>query len=451
MKAYLILIVILFFIQTGLSIDLDDRVPVEDILEKIENNTTIEYHDALIYGNFSEDLLDLPLCRIRPNDAGIGISTNGKQVNSTIRLINCSVDIALNLSNIVFNKELDFTNSTFNEDVSFTGTQFNQNVRFNEAHFKKNANFFGSNFGGIASFWGAQFDKRGDFYGSVFNGPCYFGNAKLKGYSNFININFKDNYAEFAGTNISGNVDFYHSRFGSKASFENARIGGNSNFNDVIFGGLAQFADSRFSGKGEFINTSFNGNANFKGSFFGKEVSFLESKFNKTTTVDFSGSQFVGYFFGWNSIRNAFKSDEATQLALIKNLKEHGLYSDADDCYFSYRYSYMSTLIDYLGWKSCGFGVRPLQTLYFAFGILFIFGLIFFKFDVVRDLSGIPKTPWDKLRDCFFFSALLFFTLHPPKNLDYMPNWRLAVLLEDILGWLVMALFIVTLGNVIIR
>jgi hypothetical protein len=309
---------------------------------------------------------------------------------------------------------------------------------FGNAIFEKMVNFSDSSFSDkVASFRNSSFREEAIFTDAEFEGLADFKSARFENFAALDKIKF-DFVADFSESLFEGNANFDGSQFGDLASFWK------THFNAPVF-----FTNTSFKGNAIDLEHRWGGIADFSYAQFNKPVYFYNSTWNgKASFID---TQFNHYIRDWNSIKNAFKSDEVTHLGLIKNLREHGLYGDADDCYFSYRYSYMSTPLDYLGWISCGFGVRPLRTLLFAFGIIMIFGVIFFKFNVVQYLNCIPKTSSDKLKDSLFFSALLFFTLHPPKNWEYMPNWRLAILLEDILGWLVMALFIVTLGNIIIR
>lgn len=217
---------------------------------------------------------------------------------------------------------------------------------------------------------------------------------------------------------------------------------------------------------------------------------------------------------GWEEIKNALDCDEASYLVLVKNFREHGQFKEADDCYYIYRYINMNSLSDFLSWISCGFGVRPLYTVYLSFIFIILFGFFYwigngiYKLSVPhqlqedipgkcrrwnlhliwislivyikqlvkylndmprrflnflrasrpRDISKIPDRLWHKsfeahlsLNDSLYFSALVFFTLHPPHGWEYSRRWRYVVLLEDILGGIFITLFIVTLSNIMIR
>jgi hypothetical protein len=45
----------------------------------------------------------------------------------------------------------------------------------------------------------------------------------------------------------------------------------------------------------------------------------------------------------------------------------------------------------------------------------------------------------------------MFFVALPPPAWNLQGRWKYVVLVEDVLGWMLMTLFVVTLGNVMIR
>jgi len=365
------------------------EVSAKKILGQINNGESIIYDHVKIKGDL-----------ILEKKSSLNVIT------SSIKITNSEIHGNFDLRNTIFKREINFSNSIFiNYVTSFRNSTFNGHAIFSNSEFQGLADFKLSRFENAASFNRVKFKYVADFSESIFKGNANFSE------SDFYNL-----------------VSFWKTYFNAPVFFTYSNFRGNGVYLAHRWGGIADFSYAKFNQPVYFYNSTWNGSA-----------SFIDTQFNH-------------YVRGWTYLRKSFKSDEATHLGLIKNFKDHGLYDDADDCYYLYRYSYMSSLLDYLGWISCGFGVKPLRTLGFAFGIILIFALVFLKFKVIQyPDSSIPKTSWEALKDCLFFSALLFFTLYPPKNWDYMHNWRLVILLEDIMGWLVMALFIVTLGNGIIR
>ena len=171
--------------------------------------------------------------------------------------------------------------------------------------------------------------------------------------------------------------------------------------------------------------------------------------------------------------------------------------------------------IDILAWLTCGYGVRPGYTLAWSFVLITIFGIAFWAgngihriampyqenahegggnrwsissicclpfnkiLNILRRILGAPKTlkkiPGTLLKirpstlrrllgrilnasfvtdlsfkDTLYFSTMVFVS-QPPHDWRPKEGWKYAVMLEDVLGWLLLALFLVTLGNVMIR
>ena len=54
------------------------------------------------------------------------------------------------------------------------------------------------------------------------------------------------------------------------------------------------------------------------------------------------------------------------------------------------------------------------------------------------------------LKDALYFSTMVFISM-PPHDWQPKEGWKYWVVLEGVLGWLLLALFLVILGNVMIR
>lgn len=305
---------------------------------------------------------------------------------------------------------VSFNNSDFSEICDFHNTKFSKNIYFKNSIFHRAAYFNGSEFNLSSKFIGSDFGDLALFRGSKFHNSAWFGDSKFENVADFRNCQF-DLYAYFGGSKFKKTSLFEGSKFKDTALFQG------SEFNESSF----QYC-------------KFDGYADYRSS----EI---------RSFIDFSNSRFNSYFYGWDYLQDCFRCDEEAYLLAIENLRNHGQLSESDDCYYTYRLTYMSNFADFISLVTCGFGVRPLNT--FVLGIVFIilFGLLYFKLGAVRKLNDAKVSIWDNI----FFSALLFFTLHPPKHWDYKESLAWIILLEDIIGWITMALFIVTLGNVIIR
>jgi hypothetical protein len=306
-------------------------------------------------------------------------------------------------------------------------------------------------------FIGADFNKWASFQGAKFN-LGYFQQANFKGASVFDEAKF-NGYAEFSG----------------------------AKFEDVV-----SFSRSEFNGEVLFIDVDFVKDASFDGCKFDRNLNLLRLKFSRL-------------IIDWDSIKNGLIADGPVYLALIKNFKDLEQSDDADNCFYQYRKWKQdqkglgwSKLLDMIAWQSCGYGVRPSHALTWSFVIIFLFGIFFwignsiYKSSTLEDMPtiatnrtiyeylnhlinlarSVPKSA-PKLRpgsigqiltsisrrsftvelsfkDTLYFSTMAFIS-RPPQYWLPRGNWRYLVMAEGILGWLFLALFIVTLVNVMIR
>jgi len=376
-------------------------------------------------------------------------------------------------------------------------------VCFNNTIFLDSVNFQGSNFGGDSWFCGAEFSSGdADFRGAEFSG----------GRADFKDVEFSGGDADFEDANFpGGDANFEDAVFwDGDANFENAVFSyGDANFKDAEFsGGDANFEDAEFSGgDANFEDAEFSGgDANFENAVFsGGDAYFYGAEFSGGE-ADFWDAEFSGtVFIDWYLIDKQI-CDDVTYLYLVRNFRETGQFKSADDCYYDYRkqsmaenYPSWSTFTDFLAWITCGFGVRPSYTLYWSLSIVFFFGLAFWLGNgiyrytppknkrvfektwtvcdvcsellhmfmaILKGILHLPKnilitlfnlmrrkisfTTSLSLKDGLYFSSLVFVS-QPPHDWRPKEGWKYAVMVEDTLGWLLLALFLVTLGNVMIR
>jgi hypothetical protein len=173
----------------------------------------------------------------------------------------------------------------------------------------------------------------------------------------------------------------------------------------------------------------------------------------------------------WSTLKDALSADGLTYIKLIKNFREIEQFEDADAAYYQYRrlsqvnkkWSY-SKLGDLLAWVSCGYGVKPWNAAALAVVIILIFIPIYGLRGGIRrskendekdekdeeDVSSGRKT-WNAFVDAFYFSMVTFTTIGYGDLYPADRYRKVAVTIEGLLGWLILALFIVTLANVMIR
>ena len=134
-------------------------------------------------------------------------------------------------------------------------------------------------------------------------------------------------------------------------------------------------------------------------------------------------------------------------------------FKDADDAYHQYRrlsqadkkWSF-SKLGDIFMWLSCGYGVKPQYTIIMAVVIILIFTIIYWFGNGIRRLKENDEGGKEDVSFCdaFYFSVVTFTTVGYG---DWYPKdrYRKFVMIEGLVGWLILALFLVTLANVMIR
>jgi len=112
-----------------------------------------------------------------------------------------------------------------------------------------------------------------------------------------------------------------------------------------------------------------------------------------------NNSDFNRLIVDWCTIKNRLDhNNNAVYKALIKNFKELDQSQDADDCYFTYRYKFMLSSLDFLSLISCGYGVRWTHTLLFGLMCLGIFGAYYFRKSQRYELNR---------RDALLLSAII--------------------------------------------
>lgn len=248
--------------------------------------------------------------------------------------------------------------------------------------------------------------------------------------------------ANFEETVFSGNVDFVNSIFDGEVYFKNSRFYGdvrfpgsqflkNIYFTNVIFYRDAVFERITIKEFAYFIESFFNGRVLLNISRIYK-IRFRDVNFGIKSIISLKDSEFNRIYVNWESIKNALNFEGnggAVYLALVKNFKTIEQFEDADNCYHQYREESRkskrfyhkdvtglsldwSKFIDWLSKLSCGYGVRLRFPLAYIIFLILIYILIL-----------LEAEHWD------FGRALM----------------------EGILGWLLMPLFVVVLARKLIR
>ena len=300
-------------------------------------------------------------------------------------------------------------------------------------------------FAGYANFWDANFTGPTDFVHAYFAGDADFKDANFAGPTDFEYANFAG-YANFKDANFTGPAGFKDANFTGPAGFWDANFAGPTDFEYAKFAGPAGFWDANFAGYAGFNYTEFD-KVFFTGTLFTK-ISLVESNFNQMNVE-------------WSTLKDALTCDGLTYIKLIKNFREMEQFEDADAAYYQYRQlsqankKWSSKLIDVVAGASCGYGVKPERALMLSFVLIMVFTFVYWLGDGIRRLkenNGDKNrvSRWAAFYNAFYFSVVTFTTVGYG---DWYPEdrYRIVVMIEGVLGWLLLALFIVTLANVMIR
>jgi uncharacterized protein YjbI with pentapeptide repeats len=479
---YLLIIIVSSAVISGSDAVALDPVKAEEIMVQIQQAVPVNYDNVVVEGY----LHLMPANRSELNDSDNSDQATGEHIGN-VRL---PVRSSIKITNSIMEGNIDFDYADFQDEVSFEGTNFTKGLSLRGSVFRNNSIFKGAEFGDYVNFWMAEFDNDASFENVLFKGYADFRCAKFDKIAVFLGNQFyKD--AKFYKSEFNGLAYFSMSRFHGDASFGDTQFRETANFDYCIFDKYSDFRYANFGGDADFRGAQFQGSADFRNSILRGDSDFQEAKYG--TDFDVRGMKFSILMVNWPSIGDYVISDGPVYLQLIKNFKNLEQFDDAYSCYYKYRlfsmdkrgWSDAEKYLDALAWLTCGFGVRPSFTILWMMIMIVLFAIMYWAIDVFKEqpypfagnfplnmqkatimdaatdiFRELPiqyasnpskKTRSTTIVDALIFSAALFFTLPPP--LDYIKSRRFRILyvLEDITGWLIMALFLVTLLNIIIR
>jgi len=410
-----LMLLILFIIAAakGASIPLKE-VSAEEVIGKINRSEPVEYDHVIIKGDLSIEKANLQKKKVELISLGPYpgvIPLYAPVVNSSIRINDSYID-----------GPTDFESSIFKGEVNFEKTEFNNYSRFQASQFNGTANFAGSKFNGNAQFGYSQFNSPLYFYNTIFNEDV-----------------------EFEGAKFNDVVSFWGSRFNKDADFTYSHF----------FGDYIDFGNSTFCGYVDLSDSKFKGDTYFTGAHFDKSI---DLRYSDLVQLDPNLLH-----LDWCSFQGHLIYDEILFISFINKFKDRGQFEDARNCYYDYRNERRILelnsgikLMDYLAWLSCGYGVHPSYT--FTWGGFFIifFGIIYWRGKCFR-ISSYPFMQFSskfrivkEILQNIYFSLLIFFHINQSINLYPSKYWKYVVTFENILGWFLLALFMVVLVNVMI-
>lgn len=434
------------------------------------------------------------------------LKLEGPQYNPII-ITNSAIRGNVSGKGITFYSNVDFSNTTFEKDAIFNESKFMAEANFNASRFYGTASFNMSRFpeggtfdfvyfGDLADFANVWFDKFGTFYNATFTGDALFYLSEFNGaYANFEWTRHKKTadfsgsqfnaYSSFEGAIFEESSDFLSSRFSHGANFAEVMFLGNTTFTKSHFAEDSMFSDAAFSKMANFENAKFDGptyfdaaqfhddvrfnNAQFlapaemTGARFDKDLEMNSTKiskmaldgsvFNKSSKLFLAKADINKLMVSWSLIKDILSFDTSAYLSLVKNYKDLGQSNEANDCYYEYRYLNQnnkaigfSKLLDVVAWLSCGYGVKPHYALYCGLIVILVFSAVLL---LGRGVDGFHDLHGRQLLMASLYYSTIAFTANS-KGLPLKGNYKYMGIAEGIIGWLLMALFLVTLGRLMI-
>jgi len=396
----------------------------------------------------------------------------------------------------------DFWSADFSGIAYFIGANFGSDADFGYADFDDNTNFWCANFSDNASFWGADFGDNTNFWCANFSDNASFGDAYFDGAS------------DFNGVDFCGYADFYDAYFDGASDFRYADFYGYADFYDAYFDGASDFSGANFSGVSDFRYADFNGSADFREAHFFESVDLSGVKFvsfevdwNSINQLVCDGPAYLELVKNFKTLEQFEDADSCyyQYRQWRQDTKSWLIWSKYIDilahlsCGYGVRPSYtlcwsfgIILLFGLALWIGNGIyrsktpqnegayektwaistvcSVSLKKILFLSRRILHILvailkmvthspkiiWIILFKLGpsellgALRNIGEMSFTTNVSFKDSLYFSSLVFVS-QPPHDWRPKEGWKYAVMIEDILGWLLLALFLVTLGNVMIR
>lgn len=427
-----LLIVNLFVFQGGIGQICWDgtknRINADQIIDKIERGENVCYGpDSVIVGDLIFDKI------------------KNKSIKGDIQ-INSDVYGKIIARNKIFSGLIDFNSCNFYKEVSFEGSSFLSNVFFYNSNFKKELSFEDvtfikvSSFDGIvcdmsAGFLNASFEGDNTFYKATFNGRTDFSQCRFNRNGQFQMVNFKERSlfhrvdfkreASFFASDFSKDAEFYEAKFNGDAIFKSIKCDGALNFNDypsLLLDG-AEFSKS----------------ALFESSII-KYLNINNSRFSKNCKIYLNDCDFYRLNAKWDNIREHVPFDEEVFIHLFNYYKSVAQFNDADACYREYNYNSMQSALSRFFWLTSGFGTIISRTIIFLVLSSLFFALIYYLLKCIKKKDGSNDDL--SVTDYIYFSLMVLINF----STDFVPvrEWRWLVLIERLIGWILLAILIVT-------
>ena len=360
----------------------------------------------------------------------------------------------------------DCTNCIFKKSFLFNSCY----VGKGDMYYRIGASFRGVLFQGKASFAFSNFETYTRFSGGII-GPgmrrltsksCEFWNE-----ASFREVKFLDE-VWFSRVLFREKVIFSGAVFKAPTYFYGAIFFKDVDFNPTPPGINPPYA-TKFLGPSFFDNVSFRQSADFTAAVFANDICFSNV------------SEFLRLEINWNALKNQLLYDERFYTALIRNYKFLGQFEFADGAFHQYRKSRRKLnyqwynpqrALEYIFLDlSCGYGVKPHRTIFFGLFIILLFSLLYIRKGALeerrREDDKRTSSSLETNRILTRIATAIYFSVNTFSTVgygDWYPSaeyftifskriirYRSIAVIEGVIGWLVLSLFIVSLAKVWLR
>lgn len=397
--------------------------------------------DSVIAAIERGDSIRISLCEISGPLRKEGTKERPDTINSYINIWLTTLYDSVSFRFCHFTRDIIFQGVFSKENIDFLGAIFSKRALFTGVNSKKTANFSSSTFSESTSFSRTRFRRDADF------SDAYFGD-----FTSFNSVTF-DRKAVFFYATFSKNADFSNTTFRDEADFWSATFSADAHFDTAHFNERAYFREATFDGNTYFHLTTFEEDVYFQGAAFGGLINLSPLRFNEM-------------YISWKQLESRFISDIPTSFRLMKYFEKERMLDDADGIYLFLKDLERKAKPCYLRYpeywliqQTCGYGVKPQNTLYICVGIIILFASLYFFADAIRPRMGVKK---GSFFDALYFS---FQTFIIGTVADWYPKdqylirvgsirflkFRTLSMMEGALGWILVILFIISLGRKFIR
>ncbi len=393
----------------------------------------------------------------------------------------------------------DFQTATFMGNADYNDATFKSLVVFEHADFKEKVNFRSSIF------------KNAYFNEPTFNGVADFGDATFNGMVTFRNSTFKD-VAIFSGCTFLLDIDLRDTSYQVfRISWKQLEGLLDWAIHDIF--NLPEDIKDFFKGNktvDKYLEKKINNILkienislweqtylrlikNFEdiGDKKSADDAYYHYRYNKpkyesihlSERSEYIGEMSMGLVFPENLKSKIDYKDEQLIFDGIMSEEEKekllGLQEELPDSYneavknlykrSQHRLEYVSAIRHFRKWlehnlfgRTCGYGVRPLNAIGVGLLLITFFTIFYFigclqfphkeylVYQRKEEGNFSAKPIHYKLYNCFYFSVTTFTTVGY-GDLQPRGSFKVAAMIEGFLGWMTMALFLVTLGNVWLR